>query len=45
MRHVIVHQDGYGPNKWARIQRELPGAAGALREVASFGSDLVFELR
>jgi hypothetical protein len=30
---------------WARIQRELPAAAGALREVARFGSDLVFELR
>ena len=45
VRYVIVHQDGYGPNKWARIQRELPAAAGGLREVARFGGDLVFELQ
>ncbi len=45
VRYLIVHQGGYGPNKSARIQRELPAAAGALREVASFGGDLVFELR
>jgi hypothetical protein len=45
VRYVIVHQDGYGPYKSERIQRELPAAAGALQEVASFGSDRVFELR
>jgi len=45
VRYVIVHQDGYGPYKSERIQRELPSAAGALQEVASFGSDRVFELR
>jgi hypothetical protein len=45
VRYVIVHRDGYGPNKWERIQRELPAAAGALREVARFGGDLVFELQ
>ena len=45
VRYVIVHREGYGPYKWARIQRELPAAAGALREVAEFGGDLVFELR
>jgi hypothetical protein len=44
VRYVIVHRDGYGPNKWARIERELP-AAGGLREVARFGGDLVFELQ
>jgi hypothetical protein len=45
VRYVILHRGGYGPNKWARIERELPAAAGALREVARFGGDLVFELR
>jgi hypothetical protein len=45
VRYVILHGGGYGPNKWARIQRELPAAAAALGEVARFGEDLVFELR
>jgi hypothetical protein len=45
VRYVIFHRDGYGPNKWARIERELPAAAGGLREVARFGGDMVFELQ
>ena len=45
VRYVIVHKDGYGPNKWERIERELPAAAGWLVEVARFDGDLVFELR
>lgn len=45
VRYVIVHREGYGPNKWERIERELPAAAGSLSEVARFGGDLVFELR
>ncbi|HEX6736889.1 MAG TPA: hypothetical protein VF310_01320 [Vicinamibacteria bacterium] len=45
VRYVVLHREGYGPNKWARIERELPAAAGALAEVARFGGDVVFELR
>ena len=46
VRYVILHRGGYGPNKWARIERDLPGFAGELREVARFddGGDRVFAL-
>ena len=43
-RYVILHRGGYGPNKWARIERDLPGFAADLREVARFGEDTVYEL-
>ena len=50
-RHVILHRRGYGPNQWARVERDLPGllaetASPRLREVASFPAegDTVFEL-
>lgn len=47
-RYVIVHRGGFGPNKWARIERELPawveGPAPRLRRVAELDGDLVFEL-
>ena len=41
---MILHRGGYGPNKWARIERALAGGASRLREVGRFDSDLVFEL-
>ncbi len=44
VRYVILHRGGYGPNKWARIERDLPRFADALREVARFGGDTVYEL-
>ena len=46
VRYVILHRGGYGPNKWARIERDLPAFAGELREVARFddGADRVFAL-
>ena len=46
VRYVILHRGGYGPNKWARIERDLPGFASELREVARFddGGDRVFAL-
>jgi hypothetical protein len=50
-RYVIVHRAGYGPNQWARVERDLPsvldGAPGVsprLRPVAAFAGDHVFEL-
>jgi hypothetical protein len=47
-RYVIVHRGGFGPNKWQRIERELPawveGPAPRLRRVAELDDDLVFEL-
>ena len=46
VRYVVLHRGGYGPNKWARIERDLPAFAGDLREVARFddGADRVFAL-
>jgi hypothetical protein len=46
VRYVVLHRGGYGPNKWARIERDLPGFASELREVARFddGADRVFAL-
>jgi hypothetical protein len=45
-RHVIVHRKGYGPFQWQRLQRGLPQALarGALREVATLGTDTVYEV-
>jgi hypothetical protein len=45
VRFVILHRGGYGPNKWARIERDLPRFAADLREVARFGGDTVYELQ
>jgi hypothetical protein len=45
VRYVVLHRAGYGPNKWARIERELPRFAARLREVARFDDgDVVYEL-
>jgi hypothetical protein len=44
VRYVILHRGGYGPNKWARIERDLPAFASELREVARFDGDTVFAL-
>jgi hypothetical protein len=45
-RYVILHRKGYGPFQWERLQKGMPGAlaSGALREVATLGSDAVYEL-
>ena len=44
VRYVILHGACLGPNQTTRIRRDLPGFATALREVARFGDDVVFEL-
>jgi hypothetical protein len=44
VRYVVVHRGGYGPFKWARIERDLPLFSGALREVTRFDGDVVYEL-
>jgi hypothetical protein len=44
VRYVVLHRGGYGPNKWARIERDLPSFARELREVARFDGDTVFAL-
>ena len=42
---MIVHRGGFGPNKWARIERDLPAFAGRLAEAARFDDgDVVYEL-
>ena len=47
-RYVIVHRGGFGPNKWERIERDLPawtdGPAPRLRRIAEMDGDLVLEL-
>src|SRR5262249_11993761 len=43
-RYVVLHRGGYGPNKWARIERDLPAFARELAEVARFDGDIVFAL-
>jgi hypothetical protein len=45
IRYLVLHGGGYGPNRWARIERDLPASAGALEEVARFGADRVYALR
>jgi hypothetical protein len=45
VRYVILHRRGFGPNQWARIERDLAGFASQLREVARFDEDVVYELR
>ena len=46
-RYVVVHRKGYGPFQWQRLQKGMPEAlaSGALREVATLGTDTVYELR
>jgi hypothetical protein len=44
VRYVVVHQAGYGPNQWARVERDLPRFQPPLREVARFGGDVVYAL-
>jgi hypothetical protein len=45
-RYVILHRKGYGPFQWDRLQKGMPRAlaSGALREVATLGTDTVYEL-
>jgi hypothetical protein len=46
VRYVVLHRAGYGPNKWARIERDLPAFADRLAEVERFDDgDVVYELR
>jgi hypothetical protein len=44
VRYVILHRGGFGPNQWARIERDLIWFASELQEVARFGGDTVYEL-
>jgi hypothetical protein len=44
VRFVVLHRGGYGPLKWARIERDLPLFSSALREVMRFDGDTVYEL-
>jgi hypothetical protein len=44
VRYVILHRGGFGPLKWARIERELQQFQHALRLVMSEESDYIYEL-
>lgn len=43
VRYVVLHGGCLGPNQRARMDRDLPAFQAALREVARFGDDVVFE--
>jgi hypothetical protein len=45
VRYVVLHGGGYGPNRWARMERDLAAGPPGLVEVARLGADRVFELR
>jgi hypothetical protein len=45
VRYVILHAGGYGPNRWARIERDLAQGPVGLAEVARFGGDRVYAVR
>ena len=45
VRYVVLHRRGYGPNQWARIERDLIWFASELKEVARFDEDAVYELQ
>ena len=46
VRYVVLHRAGYGPNKSARIERDLPRFGARLLEVARFDDgDVVYELQ
>jgi hypothetical protein len=44
VRYVVLHRRGYGPNKWARIERELPRFTDQLEVAAGFAEDTVFRI-
>ena len=46
VRHLILHRKGYGPFQWERLEQELPAALqdGRMREVGTFGHDIVYEM-
>jgi hypothetical protein len=43
-RYLVLHHRGFGPNKTARLERELPRFADQLRPVARFPEDTVYEI-
>ena len=47
VRHIVLHRKGYGPFQWQRLSERMPAAlaSGALREVATLGSDTVYEVQ
>ncbi len=46
VQYVVLHRGGYGPNQWARIERDLPAFADCCLEVvAEFPGVTVYRLR
>jgi hypothetical protein len=44
VKYLVVHERGFGPNRWARVERDLPQFEAQLRPAARFGQDAVYEL-
>jgi hypothetical protein len=44
VRYVVLHHRGFGPNQWARVERDLPLFESSLRPALKLPEDTVFEL-
>jgi hypothetical protein len=44
VKYVVLHHRGFGPNQWARLQRELPDFESSLRPALTLPEDTVYEL-
>ena len=44
VKYVVLHHRGFGPNQWARLQRDMPEHAAALRPVLTLPEDTVYEI-
>lgn len=44
VRYVVMHHRGFGPNKWARVERDLPALEASLRPVLELPEETVFEV-
>lgn len=44
VKYVLLHHRGFGPNKWARLLRDMPLFETALRPVLKLPEDTVYEV-
>lgn len=44
VKYVLLHHRGFGPNKWARLVRDMPPFEAALRPVLKLPEDTVYEV-
>ena len=44
VKYVLLHHRGFGPNRWARLERDMPLFEAALRPVLKLPEDTVYEV-